>query len=497
MGMISLGQIPSLYADICGGDTICLTYPDGEVTWSELERRANRRARMLKDYGIKSDDFVTVSLENGTLFHEICFALWKLGATPHIVSPRLPHAELKGILELLDPAMLVTAGSLFVSGYSSMDAGLPVDGYPGSPLQPRTAKHWKAMSSGGSTGRPKIIVDQSPSEVEPSEWLLDMPERDCVLNPGPLYHNAPFMMAHHGLFRGNHVVGMSRFDAEEALRLIEKFRPAWVMMVPTMMHRIWRLPVATRDNFDLSSLKVVGHVASPMPVWLKEVWIEWLGADRIYELYGGTEGTGATWIRGDDWLAHKGSVGKFIRDARVRVLNDRGLDCEPGEIGEVYLMPAGGPGSTYHYIGAEAKSVDGGWETLGDMGWLDKDGYLYLADRRTDLIISGGANIYPAEVEAALAEHPSVDSAVAIGIPDDDLGQIVHAIVHIHKYWQEEVGESELRNFLLERLAQYKTPRTYEFVEYSLRDDAGKVRRSEFRERRIEELQTGGGPEVV
>ena len=204
-----------------------------------------------------------------------------------------------------------------------------------------------------------------------------------------------------------------------------------------------------------------------------------------------------TWIRGDDWLTHKGSVGKFIRDARVRVLNDRGLDCEPGEIGEVYLMPAGGPGSTYHYIGAEAKSVDGGWETLGDMGWLDKDGYLYLADRRTDLIISGGANIYPAEVEAALAEHPSVDSAVAIGIPDDDLGQIVHAIVHIQKYWQEEVGESELRNFLLERLAQYKTPRTYEFVEYSLRDDAGKVRRSEFRERRIEELRTGGGPEVV
>ena len=491
MGMISLGQIPSYYADVLGGDAVCLTYPDGEVTWSELESQANRRARMLKEYGVKSDDFVTVSLGNGALFHEVCFALWKLGATPHVVSPRLPPAELKGILELLEPAMVVAGGSNLVPGHTSMDAGLPTDEYPDSPLPSSIAKHWKAMSSGGSTGRPKIIVDRLPSEVEPSDWLLDMPERDCVLNPGPLYHNAPFMMAHHALFRGNHVVGMSRFDAEEALRLIEKFRPGWVMMVPTMMHRIWRLPVETRDNFDLSSLKVVGHVASPMPVWLKEVWIEWLGADRIYELYGGTEGTGATWIRGDDWLTHKGSVGKFIRGARVRVLNDQGLDCPTGEIGEVYLMPAGGPGSTYHYVGAQAKTVDDGWETLGDMGWLDEDGYLYLADRRTDLIISGGANIYPAEVEAALAEHPSVDSAVAIGIPDDDLGQTVHAVIQIHKQRQDEVGESELRNFLSERLARYKTPRTYEFVEYSLRDDAGKVRRSELRERRVEQMRTG------
>ena len=224
MGMIPLGQIPSFYADSCGGDTICLTYPDGEVTWSELESRANRRARMLRDYGIKLDDFVTVSLENGTLFHEVCFALWKLGATPHVVSPRLPSAELKGILELLEPAMVVAGGSHLVAGHSSMDAGIPADEYPDSPLPSRVAKHWKAMPSGGSTCHPKIIVDRLPSEVEPSDWLLDMPERGCVLNPGPLYHNAPFMMAHHGLFRGNHVVGMSRFDAEEALLLIEKFR---------------------------------------------------------------------------------------------------------------------------------------------------------------------------------------------------------------------------------------------------------------------------------
>ena len=155
-------------------------------------------------------------------------------------------------------------------------------------------------------------------------------------------------------------------------------------------------------------------------------------------------------------------------------------------------MPAGGPGSAYHYIGAEAQVANGGWETLGDMGWLDEDGYLYLADRRTDLILSGGANIYPAEIEAALAEHPAIDTAVAIGLPDEDLGQTVHAIIHIHENWREEVRESDLRCFLEERLVRYKTPRTYEFVEYSLRDDAGKVRRSELREQRLAQLDNGG-----
>jgi len=492
MATIALGLVPSHYADLRGADEPCLTYPDGELTWSELESRANRRARMLEEHGIGLNDFVTVALENCTLFHETCFALWKLGATPHIVSPRLPPAELKAIVELLKPATVIGANFFSILGHLSIEAGLEPDQYPDTPLEPRVAKHWKAMSSGGSTGRPKIIVDHLPSEFDPTDWLLDMPQSGCVLNPGPLYHNAPFVMAHHGLFRGNHVVGMSRFDAAEALRLIEKFQPGWVMMVPTMMHRIWRLPEEIRNNFDLSSLKVIGHVASPMPVWLKEAWIDWLGADRIYELYGGTEGTGATWIRGDDWLAHKGSVGKFIREAKVRVLNDQGNDCKPGEIGEVYLMPAGGPGSAYHYIGAEAQVANGGWETLGDMGWLDEDGYLYLADRRTDLILSGGANIYPAEIEAALAEHPAIDTAVAIGLPDEDLGQTVHAIIHIHENWREEVRESDLRCFLEERLVRYKTPRTYEFVEYSLRDDAGKVRRSELREQRLAQLDNGG-----
>ena len=489
MAMIPLAMIPSHYAREKGHDALCLTYPDGKVTWSQLDKRASRRANVLHAQGVGTDDFVTVALENGTLFYEVCFALWKLGATPHIVSHRLPAAELQTFLGFLNPAALISINFEGLSYHSCISPSLDTTHYPDTNLDLSIAKHWKAMSSGGSTGRPKIIVDHQPAEVDPDEWFFDMPKNSCVLNPGPLYHNVPFTMSHHGLFRGNHIVGMSKFDALESLRLVEKYRATWVMMVPTMMHRIWRLPETVRESVDVSSLQVVSHVASPMPVWLKEAWIGWLGEKRNYELYGGTEGTGATWIRGDEWLSHKGTVGKFVRDAKVRVLNEEGSDCDPDEIGEVYLMPATGPSSTYHYIGAEAKIADGGWETLGDMGWLDEDGYLYLADRRTDLIISGGANIYPAEVEAALAEHPMVDTAVAIGLPDEELGQVVHAIVRARHGRQENVTEETLRGFVETKLARYKTPRTYEFVQYSLRDDAGKVRRSQLRDRRIGDVK--------
>ena len=190
-------------------------------------------------------------------------------------------------------------------------------------------------------------------------------------------------------------------------------------------------------------------------------------------------------MSGTEWLAHKGSVGRCVRGSRVRILDESGRECRPGEVGEVYMMPSGGPESSYHYIGAERRADAEGWESLGDMGWLDEDGYLYLADRRGDLILSGGANVYPAEVEAALVEHPGVDTAVAIGLPDEDMGELVHAIVQPHARWEGRLDEAGLRGFVEERLARYKTPRTYEFVDFSLRDDAGKVRRTQLRAERV------------
>ncbi len=490
---IPLGAIPAKYADELGDDRICLTAIDGTLTWSELDRRTNRRARAFEALGVGQDDLVTMALPNGLEFYETSFALWKLGATPHIVSHKLPQRELDDIVALAEPKLIVGVDGVATPGSDAPARALNISAFSDDAIAIKVAKSWKAMSSGGSTGRPKIIVDHNPSAVDLDDNVLDMPHQACLLNPGPLYHNAPFICAHYGLFRGNHVVDMPRFDAIEALRLIAAHKVKWVMMVPTMMHRIWRLPDAERNAYDLSSLDIVGHVAAPMPVWLKEKWIDWLGPDRVWELYGGTEGTGATWISGTEWLAHKGSVGKCIRDSQVKILDEQGRECPPGEIGEVYMMPAGGPGSTYHYIGAESKTAAGGWETLGDVGWLDEDGYLYLADRRTDMIISGGANIFPAEVEAALAEHPGVDTAVAIGLPDEDLGQIVHAIIYPTPEYGGAINEGALRPFVEERLARYKTPRTYEFVDYSLRDDAGKVRRSQLRQDRIDATQNTGG----
>jgi bile acid-coenzyme A ligase len=220
-------------------------------------------------------------------------------------------------------------------------------------------------------------------------------------------------------------------------------------------------------------------MAAPCPPWVKEAWIDWLGGEKIWELYAGTEAQAVTIIRGDEWLAHPGSVGR-VSVGEMKVVGPDGDELPPGEVGEIYLRtsPEGSP--TYRYVGAEARTMPGNWESLGDLGYFDADGYLYLSDRRADMILSGGANIYPAEVEAARMEHPAVPGAAVIGLPDEDLGNRVHAVVQV----EGSASEDELRAFLAERLVRYKVPRTFELVTWQVRDDAGKVRRSALREER-------------
>ena len=305
---------------------------------------------------------------------------------------------------------------------------------------------------------------------------------DTLLNPGPLYHNAPFIGMHYGLFAGCTVVEMGRFDADRALELVARERVDWVNLVPTMMQRIWRLGPEARAKHDLSSLRTVFHMAAPCPEWLKEAWIEWLGGGRIFELYAGTERQGSTMIRGDEWLAHRGSVGKAQPGGRIRVVNAAGADAATGEVGEIYFLPDAGRGTTYSYIGSDTRQL-GEWESLGDLGSLDAEGYLYLSDRRADLIISGGANVYPAEVEAALDAHPSVLSSIAIGLPDEEWGERIHALVQLAPGAQ--LTTEELLEFAQTRLARFKLPKTVEFVSEPLRDDAGKARRSALRAVRV------------
>jgi bile acid-coenzyme A ligase len=337
------------------------------------------------------------------------------------------------------------------------------------------------MTSGGSTGRPKLIVDTSPAECDPTVIENGMRLDGTTLVPGPLYHAGPFITAWQTLFGGGTVILMARFDAEAALACIERYAVEWVLLVPTMMQRIWRLPEAVRNGFDVSSLRRVMCTGAPSPAWLKRAWIEWLGAEKIWEAYGGSERIAGTLISGTEWLAHPGSVGKPTGDRKIRILDPDGNELPPCEIGELYLMPPGGPGSTYRYIGAEAKADPDGWESLGDMGFLDEDGYLYLADRKTDMILIGGANVFPAEVEAALDEHPAVRSSAVVGLPDNDLGQAIHAIYEA----PAPIADEDLRGHLAERLVRYKIPKSFEHVSEPLRDDAGKVRRTALRDARI------------
>jgi len=352
-----------------------------------------------------------------------------------------------------------------------------------SPVADRTAPIFKAPTSGGSTGRPKLILSGGPGVYSPpADGALGAYRTsgdDVMIMPGPLYHNGPFTSSFGGLAQGAHLVVLPRFDAEETLRAIDRHQATWIYLVPTMMSRIWRLPDAVKAKYDVSSLRTAWHLAAPCPPWLKEAWIGWLGADVIMELYAGTEAQAVTVITGAEWLAHRGSVGK-VTVGEMAAFDTDGARLPPGEVGEVYMRrPEGAPPS---YRGAEPRTLPGGWESLGDIGSFDDEGYLYLADRRADMILVGGSNVYPAEIEAALDEHPLVQSSAVIGLPDEDLGSAIHAIVQPRPGLTKEA----LREHLRTRLVTYKQPRTYEFVEGNIRDDAGKVRRTQLRDERVD-----------
>jgi bile acid-coenzyme A ligase len=454
-----------------------ITAGDAVRTRLELDVRTNRLARAYAGMGVSEGDFVTLAFGNGIAFYESCFALWKLGATPQPVSPRLPRRELEAIVELARPRLVVGLED-DIAGHITLPASFePDESVSDAPLLDRVSRSWKAPTSGGSTGRPKIIVDGRPSLFEPDERPLYLMQRDGVqLVAGPLYHNAPFALSMYGLLHGNHIVVMDRFDPEQTLELLDHHEVDWVFLVPTMMHRIWRLPPRTRERADLSSLRILLHGAAPCPEWLKAAWIDWLGPKRVHELYSGTESQTSTWITGTQWLEHRGSVGRAVGGGSIVVLDDEGSVAPSGQIGEIWMRPPDGADATYRYIGAVARER-GGWESLGDIGWTDDDGYLYIADRRADMILVGGENVYPAEVEAALDEHPTVRSCAVVGVPDPDLGERVHAVIEL----DGDVTDEELLAFLGDRLVRYKLPRTFERVSEPVRDDAGKVRRSALR----------------
>ncbi len=442
-----------------------VTDATGTLTRVDLDRRSNRWARALEARGVREGDIVSICLPSDARFLVAAWAVWKVGATPQPLSSRLVPHELHEILALTQPTFVFDTD---LDGW---------DDFSDAPVAPRVAPSWKAPTSGGSTGRPKVILSTSPADADSLEQLaavLRVRERDVLLTPAPLHHNGPFLSASLTLLRGGHVVLMERFDPEHALALIEHHRVGWVYAVPTIMSRIAKLPVQVTAAADLTSVHTLFHMAAPCAPWLKHWWIDRLGADAVWELYAGTEVQAITVISGTDWLQRPGSVGRPLI-GEIAILDEAGAPLPTGEIGEVFLRPSNGL-PTYRYLGGTAKAVDG-WESLGDLGHLDADGYLYLSDRAADMVLVGGINVYPAEVEAALDAHPAVASSCVVGLPDEDLGNRLHAVIQL----TADLDDADLLAFLADRLAPHKRPRTLSRSDVPLRDDAGKVRRSAVR----------------
>jgi bile acid-coenzyme A ligase len=484
MAIISFNQRLRNLAE-AGPDRPAITCAGTTITRAELLAAGDALAVYFHEHGVREGDMVTIAVPNSIDWFIAYLATWRLGAIPQPISWRLPQREFDAIMELANPSAVVGVPEGSIEGRCCIPMGFRAPAADASHLPDVISPAWKAPTSGGSTGRPKLIVSGDPAALDddaPTPLLLG--NDGCLVMPGPLYHNGPGVWSCQALLGGNHVVLLQKFDAEATLAAIAEHHGTALYVVPTMMKRIWRLPEDVREGYDLSSLRVVWHLAEPCPEWLKQVWIDWLGAERIYELYAGTEAQTATIITGPDWLAHRGSVGR-AQPGTVMITDDDGNELPAGEMGEVWLRSADRATPTYRYLGAEARTREGGWESLGDHGYLDAEGYLYLGDRAADMILSGGANIYPAEIEAALQEHAGIHSCAVIGLPDEDKGNVVHAIIEAEP---GSIDEAELKAFLAERLVVYKLPRTFEYVSEPLRDDAGKVRRTALRQARIEAM---------
>jgi long-chain acyl-CoA synthetase len=385
------------------------------------------------------------------------------------------------------PVRLAVGGA--IEGFRDFDDALA--GHPPTSIEDECEGR-EMLYSSGTTGRPKGVRKELPRtpvgdpSAAPVQIALALMHRGAgpesvYLSPAPLYHSAPLVYCLSMMRVGATVVAMERFDPAECLALIERYRVTHAQFVPTMFVRLLRMSEEERRRYDLSSLRSVVHAAAPCPVAVKRRMLDWWGP-IIDEYYAGTEDIGSTWITATEWLAHPGSVGRPLTPAHI--VGPDGSELGPGEEGVVYFE--GGRPFAYHNDPAKTASVtdDRGWRTLGDIGRMDDDGYLYLTDRQAHMIIAGGVNIYPQEVENVLTEHPMVADVAVIGVPDPDMGEAVKAVVEPAQ--PDTAGEalaSELIAFCRARIAPFKCPRTVDFVSELPRDPNGKLYKRILRER--------------
>lgn len=464
------------------------------VSWKTLDASLNRWAHGLAGLGMNERSVVIVALPNGLEHAYAAGAVWRLGGMVIAISAACPLAEREQFLKVASsagqPVLVISLDEAWPEGTATLHPSAVSACKDESSLPDTTVQGGRTVATGGTTGRPKIIVDPNPwgwRGETPLDKAVGRRPGQRMLVVGPLYHGGPFMLLHWGLLSGDHVVLMDRFDAARALALIRELQIEWVFLVPTHMRRILEVPGLSPTDF--ASLEVLYHSAAPCPQDLKRRWLELLPPGRIIELYGANDGLGATIIRGDEWLAHPGSVGRAF-GSQIEIRDDSGGRVPTGEVGQIYMRPQtllhlGGvsegeqqinPRALYSYLGAESVTTADGFESVGDMGWLDAEGYLYIADRRVDMIVSGGANVYPAEVEAVLAAHPAVEDVAVIGLQDPQWGRRVHAVLQVREAATNALV-GDLHAFARTRLAPYKLPKSYEFVAQLMRNEAGKLQR--------------------
>jgi acyl-CoA synthetase (AMP-forming)/AMP-acid ligase II len=482
------------------------------VTYRELNDRSNQLAQLFWDAGLRFGDHIAILMENRSEFFEPCWAAQRSGLLFTCINSHFNAEEVAYIVDDCDAQVLVVSDALREVASELVDqmprvkvrlaVGAPIAGYepyedaiaryPAVPLE-EELEGSRMLYSSGTTGRPKGVkykierkrISEMPPEMGMMTAIWGMDEHAVYLSPAPLYHSAPLFYCMSTMRLGGTSIVMEQFDPEQALAAIERYHVTHAQWVPTMFVRMLKLPEDVRNQYDVSSMKVAIHAAAPCSVETKRKMIEWWGP-IIDEYYAATEGTGATFINSPDWLAHPGSVGRSMLGP-IHILDEHGAELPSGEVGTVWFEPVSTRvGFEYHKDAAKTSDAfnEKGWSTVGDMGYLDADGYLFLTDRRTFMIVSGGVNIYPQEAENLLIEHPKVYDVAVFGIPDPEMGEKVHAVVQPVRW--DDAGpalERELLAYCREHLAHYKCPKAVDFDRELPREQTGKLYKRLLRDR--------------
>ncbi|WP_316201504.1 MULTISPECIES: acyl-CoA synthetase [unclassified Bradyrhizobium] len=479
------------------------------ITYRELDELSNQGAHLFRALGLKASDHIAFLMENRLAFMEIAWAAQRSGLYYTAISRYLTKDEIAYIIRDCGAKVFITSpkcaeqvrdlvsatdGPLFFMvdepepGFRSWDK--EAGAQPKTPIADQVAGYDMLYSS-GTTGRPKGIkkdFEGNPID-QPNQFLrvlcadmCGMNAESTYLSPAPLYHAAPLRFNMMVSVLGGTSIIMEHFDAEDFLKLVEKYKVTQSQLVPTMFVRMLKLPEDVRKRYDVSTLKGAIHAAAPCPVDVKARMIEWWGPILI-EYYAGSEGNGVTVCTSKQWLEHRGSVGRAVV-GKIKILGENDEELPTGEIGTVYFADA--PVFSYHNDPEKTKRAynDKGWSTLGDVGYLDADGFLYLTDRKSYMIISGGVNIYPQETEDVLITHPDVADVAVFGVPNEEMGEEVKAVVQPHDMARAgKAFEEQLILFCRQHLSPIKCPRSIDFEPELPRTPTGKLVKRHLRER--------------